>query len=393
MAVVSMDRPIRGMQEARDALAEVLALPERRLQIIGVMMKIMLCRTRDTRRFLADGMAGLIEGGLDYMRQKRREAIEAMQKEQAAKAREAQEKARVEAQKREADKHTPAAAAPAKKAGGGMRDMNTEDLAAKIREGMAKRREVERQKRIKLGLEPEAQPEAFQPAELEKPPEPAPEPPPPPPPEPEPEEPFVIPVEDTKVIEVPPPPPPPEPEPPPPPPPEPEEPLVVIDQEEMRQIEELGTELDALSLADVAREVFPDLKAEFHAWQVARAIYLDEATARKAILQGARLKDKERATMLAPALDDMKRIIHAKTPFFMRSIDSIRECVDLHFQEEPPVAGKATPEQVFDVIVMSDEKATEILKRIVKSNEPGVEVVADIRRKLEKLIDIDAQRE
>ncbi len=381
MAVVGMDQPIRGMQEARDALAEVLALPERRLQIIGIMMKIMLCRTKDTRRFLADGMAGLIEGGLDYMRQKRREAIEALQKDAAQKAAAAESQVRLEAQKRDADRHSIAAAAPQKKSGN-LRDMDTEDLAKKIREGMLRRREEERKKRIKMGLEP---PEVYPPLEVEKPP---------PPPE-EPPDPIVIPVEDTKVIEAPKPPEPepvPEPEPAPAPPPE-EVPLVMIDQEELKAIEELGTELDALSLADVAREVFPDLKNEFDAWQVARVIYLDEAAARKAILQGARLKDKERATMLAPALDDMKRLIHNKRPFFMHSIKSLHECVDGHFAATPPTPDRATPDQVFNVIAMDDAKATELLKRIIKSNDPGVEYVGEIRRKLDKLIDIDQQRE
>jgi hypothetical protein len=376
---------IRGMQEARDALAEILALPERRQQIIGVMMKIMLCMTKDTRRFLADGMAGLIEGGLDYMRQKRREAIEAMQREAQQKA--GEEKLRLEAQKRDAERHAAAAAAPQKKATGDLRDMDTDVLAKKIREGMLKRREEERKKRIKAGLEqeevvapPPPPPEpAFEPIEIEK--------------APEPEEPVVLIPSEEPVVEAPPPPPPPpppEPEPVPEPQPEPE-PIVLIDAEEMKQIEELGTELDALSLADVAREVFPDLKNEFAPWQVARAIYMDEAAARKAILQGARLKDKERATMLAPALDDMKRLIHTRKPFWMHSIPSLKECIDAQFAAEPPVEGGPTAEQVFNVIAMADAKAMEMLKSIVKSNEPGVAFAADIRRKLEKLIDIDAK--
>ena len=122
-------------------------------------------------------------------------------------------------------------------------------------------------------------------------------------------------------------------------------------------------------------------------------IYLDEASARKAILQGARLKYKQRATMLAPALDDMKRLIHNKKPFFMHSIQSLHECVDGHFAATPPTPDRATPEQVFNVIAMDDHKATELLKRIVKSNDPGIEYAGEIRRKLDKLIDIDTQRE
>src|SRR6185436_11940228 len=74
---------------------------------------------------------------------------------------------------------------------------------------------------------------------------------------------------------------------PPPPPPEPEPVPVPVPQfssevpasfddvptaevAELKAIEELGTELDALSLADVAREIFPDLKKDYEPWQIAR---------------------------------------------------------------------------------------------------------------------------
>ncbi len=68
---------IRNRDEALDALSAVLALPERRDQIIQMTVRVALCLDADARRFLADCAAGLIEGGLEHMRKKRREMIEA----------------------------------------------------------------------------------------------------------------------------------------------------------------------------------------------------------------------------------------------------------------------------------------------------------------------------
>ncbi|HXX93441.1 MAG TPA: hypothetical protein VEN81_07390, partial [Planctomycetota bacterium] len=72
---------IRNRAEALDAVAAVLALPERRQQIIQMTVRIAMCLEPEARTFLADCQAGLIESGLDYMRQRRHEILSAMQAE------------------------------------------------------------------------------------------------------------------------------------------------------------------------------------------------------------------------------------------------------------------------------------------------------------------------
>ena len=66
---------IRTKQEALDALAETLSLPERRQQIIDVNVKIILCLHPEPRYFLGDCLAGLIGGGLDEMTKNTLDAI------------------------------------------------------------------------------------------------------------------------------------------------------------------------------------------------------------------------------------------------------------------------------------------------------------------------------
>src|SRR5262245_28491558 len=67
---------IRSKDEAMDALSAVLALTERREQIIQITVHVAMCLDPDARRFLMDSQAGLIEGGLEYMRRKRQEMVE-----------------------------------------------------------------------------------------------------------------------------------------------------------------------------------------------------------------------------------------------------------------------------------------------------------------------------
>ncbi len=70
---------IRTKDEAIEAVAEILDLPERRVQIIQSSVKIMLCLDAEPRAFMADCQALLIEGGLEALRRKRREDLESME--------------------------------------------------------------------------------------------------------------------------------------------------------------------------------------------------------------------------------------------------------------------------------------------------------------------------
>ncbi len=69
---------IRTKEEALEALAEILDLPERRDQIVSTTVRIMDCLHREPRGFMADCQALLVEGGLEALRLKRLEAQEYM---------------------------------------------------------------------------------------------------------------------------------------------------------------------------------------------------------------------------------------------------------------------------------------------------------------------------
>jgi hypothetical protein len=72
---------IRNKAEALDAVASVLALPERRQQIVQLTVRVAMCLDSEARSFLADCQAGLVEGGLEYMRKRRHEMLAAQQQE------------------------------------------------------------------------------------------------------------------------------------------------------------------------------------------------------------------------------------------------------------------------------------------------------------------------
>jgi hypothetical protein len=280
---------IRTVEEARDALAEVLEAAERPRQIIGMMEKIMFCRAAEPRRFLSDALAGLIKGGLEELREKRRKALEKRQAEEAARAKE---------------------------------------LVAQIQETSAQRRE-------------DAVEEAAQGAE-----------------------------DDDAPVPI----------------------VIVPEAGELKILEELGTQLDALNLAAVAREIFPDLKTKAQPWEVARAIFLHEKEAREFLLQGARLKDHERATMLAPAWDAMQRLIENSKPDWARHAVEVRSLVDEYYATHPAVDGGADAAVMFEVLLMRDDHVRELLVLLGADRPAALETVGALRAKLDQLLEFEAER-
>jgi hypothetical protein len=70
---------LRTLDEAIDAVAEILEMPSQRDRLIQSTVRIMMCVNPEPREFLSDSQALLIEGGLEAMAKKRRELLEALE--------------------------------------------------------------------------------------------------------------------------------------------------------------------------------------------------------------------------------------------------------------------------------------------------------------------------
>src|SRR5688572_7422928 len=68
---------IRTREDALDAAAEILDLPDRKDQLIQSTVRIMLCLDVEPRDFLCDCQALLIQGGLEALALRRRDALDA----------------------------------------------------------------------------------------------------------------------------------------------------------------------------------------------------------------------------------------------------------------------------------------------------------------------------
>jgi hypothetical protein len=70
---------IHTREDALDAVASILDLPDRRDQILQSTVRIMSCLEAEARGILADCQALLIEGGLETLKARRRGALQALE--------------------------------------------------------------------------------------------------------------------------------------------------------------------------------------------------------------------------------------------------------------------------------------------------------------------------
>jgi hypothetical protein len=242
---------VRNKADALEALSEVLALAERNQQIVQITVRVATCMDAEARTFLADCQAGLIEGGLDRMRRRRQEAIEAAQAES-------------------------------------------------------------------------------------------------------------------------------------------DEPFIILDSSEDQLLEEVGSALDALRLAEVARQVFADQRDRLPAWLVARAIFADEAETRKALVDAVKFRSEPEAARRC--LDELLRHADAARPAWGDAAPTIREAcgesVKKPLRPEGPGPGD-DPELLFDTVAVSDVRATLVLDLLAKGRAEALEYLEEVRKRIALLHEIE----
>ncbi len=235
---------VRSKSEALEALSAVLALAERRQQIVQITVRVATCIDAEARTFLADCQAGLIEGGLEQMRQHRHELLDAAQAEGS-------------------------------------------------------------------------------------------------------------------------------------------EPIIILDSTEDQLLEEVGAALDALRLAGIAREVFPDARDRLPAWLVARAILAEEAEVRKVLVDAVKFRKEPEAAR--HCLDEILRRVDAARPAWMDASATVlaacEESVRTPHQDGGGGPGEDA-ELLFGVVAVADHRAALLFDLLAGDHADALEYLGEVRKRI-----------
>jgi hypothetical protein len=137
-------------------------------------------------------------------------------------------------------------------------------------------------------------------------------------------------------------------------------PLLLADPEGDRLFQAAAGALDALSLAGVVRQIFPDLRAE--RWQIARALLRGESALRDVL--SAAIRARGRADELARRRREAESLIASRRPSWGDRAGTLRAaCLDVLKGAGLAAAETLHPEaeRLFEVLAASDERAGDLL--------------------------------
>lgn len=226
-------------------MAAVLALPERRQQIIQMTVRIAMCLEPEARTFLADCQAGLIESGLEYMRKRRHEILSAMQ-EQAKEA------------------------------------------------------------------------------------------------------------------------------------------IVIVDSSEDQLLEAAGMALDALRLAEIPRQVFPDLRQNHPLHEIARAILADEAAMRQLSIDAVRAHGSANSALYQQLRNELLGRLEKARPPWAGTIATLQAaCLE---------ANPGSAEPLLSVIAVDDMRANLVIELLAGNRTEALDYLRGVQQKIDMLLEIEAQQ-
>jgi hypothetical protein len=315
---------LRTKEDALDAIAVILRLPERRVQIIESTMRIALCLDPAPRQFLMDCQAALIQGGLEELRKRRRDQPAAL----AARYKPAEPAAAVAEFEEVAEEAQPVAA-----------------KAEEVLIGADSEKELDETDMIPI-VEPPDLP-SFESAEPE--------------------------VEEEELEEI-----------TAPPEPAPLTPERLLDP----LLEEVGTAMDVLKVVDIGFEAFPGLRENRETWEIARHFLNHEQEVRARIVEALRNREDESTVRsLANAIVSKMNADKPWWGEWVGSLrETCRTAVTTmrRFHKAHPDADD--PELLFNIIAMSEERARELLDMVTKSPAQALSYISEIRTRVDWIL-------
>ena len=166
-------------------------------------------------------------------------------------------------------------------------------------------------------------------------------------------------------------------------------PILILDPEGDRLFEAAATSLDALRLAEVVRQVFPELRHE--RWVVARALLSHESEIRAQL--AAAIKARGQVDVIRCARSSVESILAGSHPMWSDRAGSLRAaCVDVlkGAQLADPDSLHQEADLLYELFALSDERAAALLVALDQDPEDAVRQVGRMYESLDAVRSLTA---
>src|SRR5262245_32245886 len=153
-------------------------------------------------------------------------------------------------------------------------------------------------------------------------------------------------------------------------------------------LQQVGTALDLLRMVRILLDVFPRAKERHPEWELARFVHQNQSYVRETIEAGLRRRGKpEHAELEAKVLER----IEDKRPWWPEWAEPIRHACRHYFQRTAAPAGEVhpganDPELLFHVIVIDDDRAREVLRRMTQTGSALLDYLSQVRSRIDLVL-------
>jgi len=153
-------------------------------------------------------------------------------------------------------------------------------------------------------------------------------------------------------------------------------------------LNEVGVALDLLRVVRILCEVFPGVGERHPQWELARFVHQNQSFARESIEAGLRRRGRpEHAGLEGKVLER----IEERRPWWPEWADSIRHACRHYFQRLSAAPGDAhpgadDPELLFHVVVIDEDRAREVLRRMTQTGSALVDYLSQVRARIDLVL-------
>jgi hypothetical protein len=153
-------------------------------------------------------------------------------------------------------------------------------------------------------------------------------------------------------------------------------------------LKEVGAALDLLRMVRILLDVFPRAGERHPQWELARFVHQNSSFVRESIEAGLRRRGRpEHAPLEAKVLER----IEERRPWWPEWAESIRHACRHYFQRASAPTGEThpganDPELLFHVIVIDDDRAREVLRRMTQTGSALLDYLAQVRARIDLVL-------
>jgi hypothetical protein len=158
--------------------------------------------------------------------------------------------------------------------------------------------------------------------------------------------------------------------------------IVIVDSSEDQLLEQVGMALDALRLSEIVRQVFPSVREQHAAWEIARAILAQEEEMRAIMIEAVRAHGAGNSPVYERARAEIEKRLAAAAPAWKEDLLLLQKACEV------AAPGEA---QLLPAIAVDDMRAKLVIDLLTTNKNEALEYLASVKTRIDTLRKLESE--